>query len=167
MIKHTLLVQHAAKADDPYFHAVLYNTLVDMRATAQLLQLDSPMLERHLRSSAGLPDRGAPPPGAAIGPLSPTQVPALSVSGRHDISCDYSDHWAPFRACLFQDSMIFSCDYFDHRAPLLHTGACLSQDSMTFACDCFDYRAPLPRAVKLYASPSETLCLNSMQRSCL
>lgn len=67
-------VQHASKAEDPYFHAVLYDTLVDARATAQLLQLDNPLLERHLRSSGGLPERG-PVAGAPIGPLSPTQVP--------------------------------------------------------------------------------------------
>lgn len=68
------VAQHAAKADDPYFHEVLYNTLVDAHATTQLLQLDNPRLERHLRSSGGLPERGGVPPGAPIGPLSPTQV---------------------------------------------------------------------------------------------
>lgn len=91
MDKHALRVQHAAKADDPYFHAVLYDTLVDMRATAQLLQLDSPLLERHLRSSGGLPDRGAPPPGAAIGPLSPTQVPASVTLRSHSVTLHACD----------------------------------------------------------------------------
>ncbi|CAL8471349.1 g10891 [Coccomyxa elongata] len=93
------LLLHAAKADDPYFHAVLYDTLVDMRATAQLLQLDSPLLERHLRSSGGLPDRGAPPQGAAIGPLSPTQVASLNVLARLYIArFQYADAAAVYAA---------------------------------------------------------------------
>lgn len=69
-----LAVQHAAKAEDAYFLGVLYDTLVAARETAQLLQLDSPLLERHLRTAGGLPDRGALLSTAPIGPLSPTQV---------------------------------------------------------------------------------------------
>jgi hypothetical protein len=79
------VVQHAAKAQDPYFHEVLYNTLVDLRAVPQLLQLDSPHLERHLRSVGGLPPKGPLPAGTSIGPLSPTQVPT------HPISCPSLD----------------------------------------------------------------------------
>jgi hypothetical protein len=76
---HVSAPQHAAKAQDPYFHEVLYNMLVDLRAVPQLLALDSPHLERHLHSLGGLPpDRGPPQPGTAIGPLSPTQVGAAS-----------------------------------------------------------------------------------------
>ena len=69
-----VLVQRAAKAEDPYFHEVLYNTLIDLRATKELLELDTPHLERHLQTNGGLP---ALPAGGPIGPLSPSQVPGL------------------------------------------------------------------------------------------
>ena len=68
-------LQHAAKAPDRYFHEVLYNTLVELRAVPQMLELDNPHLERHLRTSGGLPPyKGPLQPGTAIGPLSPNQV---------------------------------------------------------------------------------------------
>lgn len=72
-----LLPQSSARAEDPYFHEVLYATLIDARASRQLLQLDSPALERWLRGQGGL---DAAQPGIPIGPLQPGQVGVLLVA---------------------------------------------------------------------------------------
>lgn len=65
--------QLAARARDPFWHEVLYGTLVEVGAVRQLLELDAvaPQLESYLRSQGGLVGS---PPGAPIGPLSPIQV---------------------------------------------------------------------------------------------
>jgi len=47
---------------------------VELRAARELLQLDSPALERHLRASGGLPERGPLAAGAPVGPLEPPQA---------------------------------------------------------------------------------------------
>ena len=65
------VLQRAAEATDPYFHKVLYDTLIDARTIKELLDLDGPHLEEHLRSHGGLP---ASPPNGPIGPLSASQV---------------------------------------------------------------------------------------------
>ncbi len=51
---------------------------MELRATTELLQMDSPELAAYLRSYGGLPERDAMLPGAPIGPLSASQVGALS-----------------------------------------------------------------------------------------
>ena len=64
-------LQRARLAEDPYFHEALYNMLIDLRATNELLDLDTNHLERHLRSNGGLPSGIVDGP---IGPLAPGQV---------------------------------------------------------------------------------------------
>ena len=68
--------QRAAAAEDPYFQECLFGTLLEARAVSHLLGMDSPLLERYLRTTGGLAaERGVPfQPGSPIGPLSPTQV---------------------------------------------------------------------------------------------
>ena len=68
------LLARAARAEDPGFRDALYTTLVELGATRELLQLDGPALERHLRSAGGLPERGAMAVGVPIGPLGPAQA---------------------------------------------------------------------------------------------
>ena len=70
-------LQYASQAQDPHFKEALYSTLVDLKATTELLQMDSPELAAYLRSYGGLPDRDAMRPGAPIGPLSAGQVGVL------------------------------------------------------------------------------------------
>ena len=67
-------MQLAARARDPFWHEVLYGTLVELGATRQLLALDgaAPQLEAYLRSHGGLTGVA---PGVPVGPLSPSQVP--------------------------------------------------------------------------------------------
>ena len=69
-------LQRAAAAEDPYFQECLFGTLLEARAITHLLGMDSPLLERYLRTTGGLgAERGVPfQPGSPIGPLSPTQV---------------------------------------------------------------------------------------------
>ncbi len=64
--------QRAAAAPESYFHEVLYTTLIDLRAQSQLLGLDSPDLEKHLRTNGGMPPSGVL--DGPIGPLTPGQV---------------------------------------------------------------------------------------------
>ena len=71
------LPQYAAQASDPFFKEALYSTLVDLKATQQLLKMDSPELLSYLRDSGGLPERDATQRGAPIGPLSQRQVNTL------------------------------------------------------------------------------------------
>ena len=73
-------LQYAAQAEDPYFKEALYSTLVDSRATQQLLKMDSPKLLSYLRDSGGLPERDATQRGAPIGPLSHRQVVTILTS---------------------------------------------------------------------------------------
>lgn len=68
-------MQRAKLAEDPYFHEVLYNMLIDLQATSDLLELDSSILETHLRSHGGLPMSG--PVEGSFGPLTPGQVVQL------------------------------------------------------------------------------------------
>ena len=49
----------------------LYETLLDLKAYKQLLSLDNPRLEKHLKIESGLPSEGA---DRGIGPLDPSQV---------------------------------------------------------------------------------------------
>ncbi len=102
--------QCAAKAEDPYFHEVLYSTLIGARATPQLLQLDSPRLERWLRGQGGL---DAAQPGIPIGPLQPGQARmqrALSCAcctpgaWRFDVSVAEARHNAPHWTAGFHSS---------------------------------------------------------------
>lgn len=60
-------------AGDPYFHEVLYSTLVEVGSTRLLLALDSPggRLEPFLRRASHLPRAAA---SAHVGPLQPEQV---------------------------------------------------------------------------------------------
>ena len=71
------LLQYAAQAEDPYFKEALYSTLVDLKATQQLLKMDSPGLLTYLRDAGGLPEGDATRRGAPVGPLSHRQVPTL------------------------------------------------------------------------------------------
>jgi len=66
--------QRSAKAADPTFREALFDALVELRAARELLQLDSPALERHLRASGGLPERGPLAAGAPVGHLEPPQA---------------------------------------------------------------------------------------------
>lgn len=70
--------QLAARARDPFWHEVLYGTLVELGAVRQLLELDgvAPQLESYLRSQGGLVGG---PPGAPVGPLSASQVRTAAV----------------------------------------------------------------------------------------
>lgn len=65
--------QLAVRARDPFWHEILYRTLIDLGAVRELLALDgsAPGLEAYLRSHGGL--TGAVP-GVPIGPLSSTQA---------------------------------------------------------------------------------------------
>ncbi len=74
---HIESVQLAVLARDPFWHEVLYGTLIELGAVRELLELDgrAPGLEAYLRSHGGL--TGAVP-GVPIGPLSSKQ--ACSVS---------------------------------------------------------------------------------------
>ena len=67
-------LQGGAKAEDPYFHEVLYATLLDARAVQPLLRLDPPHLEGFLRRRGGMPEGGEALSGVPLGPLSPAQV---------------------------------------------------------------------------------------------
>ena len=73
-------VQYASQAEDPHFKEALYSTLVDLKASTELLQMDSPELAAYLRSTGGLPEKDAVRPSAPIGPLSPSQVITLVLS---------------------------------------------------------------------------------------
>ena len=64
-------MQRAKLAEDPYFHEVLCNLLVDLQATSDLLELDTPHLEKHLKSNGGLPPGLVEGP---MGPVTPSQV---------------------------------------------------------------------------------------------
>lgn len=64
-------MQRAAQAEDPYFHEVLYNTLIDLRAVDELLSLETSRLPEHLRINGGLPSH---PLSGSIGPLTQSQV---------------------------------------------------------------------------------------------
>ena len=66
-------VQLAVRARDPFWHEVLYGTLIGLGAVRELLELDgrAPGVEAYLRSHGGL--TGAVP-GVPIGPLSSNQV---------------------------------------------------------------------------------------------
>lgn len=64
-------LQRARLAEDPYFHEVMYNMLIDLQATSELLALDTEQLEKHLKTNGGLPPGVAEGP---IGPLTPSQV---------------------------------------------------------------------------------------------
>ena len=68
-------MQRAALAQETYFQEVLYNTLIDLCAFSDLLDLDSPHLEKHLRANGGMPPSGIL--DGPIGPLEPSQVPPL------------------------------------------------------------------------------------------
>lgn len=76
-------MQRAAKSEDPVFREALYGALVELKAVRELLQLDSPALERHLRSAGGLPERGSLAVGTPIGPLAPHQV----REAKTDVQC--------------------------------------------------------------------------------
>lgn len=65
------MLQRASLAEDPYLHEVLYNTLIDLQATSDLLALDTSYLEKHLKTNGGLPSGVVEGP---IGPLTPSQV---------------------------------------------------------------------------------------------
>lgn len=69
----TLRTQAAAAAGDPFFHEVVYSTLIDVGAARQLLALDSRSahLESFLRRAGGL---DGTTPGALLPPLGPQQV---------------------------------------------------------------------------------------------
>ena len=73
------MLQYAAQAEDPYFKEALYNTLVDLKATPELLKMDSPELAAYLRSSGGLPESNATQRGSPLGPLSPSRVRHLPI----------------------------------------------------------------------------------------
>lgn len=73
------MLQYAAQAEDPYFKEALYNTLVDLKATPELLKMDSPELAAYLRSSGGLPERDATQRGSPLGPLNPSRVRHLTM----------------------------------------------------------------------------------------
>lgn len=68
----SLWAQAATGAGDPYFHQVLYSTLIEVGATQQLLALDSRAgrLEPFLRKASGIPRATS----AHIGPLQPDQA---------------------------------------------------------------------------------------------
>ncbi len=70
--------QAAATAGDPYFHDVLYSTLIDVGASRQLLGLDarSAHLEPFLRRASGLANAQA---GGMLGALQPEQVKTESL----------------------------------------------------------------------------------------
>ncbi len=69
----TLRPQAAAAAGDPFFHEVVYSTLIDVCAARQLLALDSRSahLESFLRRAGGL---DGTTPGAPLPPLGPEQA---------------------------------------------------------------------------------------------
>ena len=73
----SFLLQYAAQAEEPYFKEALYSTLVDLKATQQLLKMDSPGLLTYLRDTGGLPEGDATRRGVPIGPLSHRQVTTL------------------------------------------------------------------------------------------
>ena len=66
--------QRAAKTQDTHFHQALFLTLVDLGATGDLLALDTPGMERYLRSQGGLSLSEPDQADACIGPLEPSQV---------------------------------------------------------------------------------------------
>ena len=70
--------QLAVRARDPFWHEVLYGTLIDLGAVRALLDLDgnAPGLEAYLRSQGGL--TGAVP-GVPAGPLSSRQACSLPL----------------------------------------------------------------------------------------
>ena len=69
----TLRPQAAAAAGDPFFHEVVYSTLIDVGASRQLLGLDSRSahLESFLRRAGGLEGTT---PGVPLPPLGPDQA---------------------------------------------------------------------------------------------
>ena len=68
--------QRARLAEDPYFHEVMYNMLIDLQATSELLALDTEQLEKHLKANGGLPPGVAEGP---VGPLTPSQVSYIEI----------------------------------------------------------------------------------------
>ena len=91
-------LQRAAEATDPYFHKVLYDTLIDARAIKELLDLDGPHLEEHLRSHGGLP---ASPPNGPIGPLSASQVRCCTLARSSALAQAVTIHTVLYRAAAF------------------------------------------------------------------
>ncbi|PRW05942.1 nuclear pore complex Nup155 isoform B [Chlorella sorokiniana] len=77
------LLARAAAAQDPCFHDALYATLVQLRAVKELLALDTPYLEGYLVRAGGLLGAAS---GAAVGPLSASQVAHVEVLARFYIS---------------------------------------------------------------------------------
>lgn len=65
-------VQRAMRASDPYFHEVLYRTLLELGAISDLLSMETPFLEDYLKKSGGLHNVSAP--GGPLLPLNPVQV---------------------------------------------------------------------------------------------
>jgi len=59
--------------EDPYFHEVLYTTLIDLCDFTSLSELDNPLLEKHLRSNGGMP-----PSGILDGPIGPLELNQVS-----------------------------------------------------------------------------------------
>lgn len=94
------LLARAARAEDPGFREALYTTLVELRATRELLQLDNPALERHLRAAGGLPERGALAVGAPIGPLGPAQARAPAPCSCPRGSAPYTTSQAAIQAVV-------------------------------------------------------------------
>lgn len=64
------------RASDPYFHEVLYQTLLELGAISDLLSMETPFLEDYLKKSGGLHNVSAP--GGPLLPLNPVQVIQLS-----------------------------------------------------------------------------------------
>ncbi|KAI3427442.1 hypothetical protein D9Q98_010357 [Chlorella vulgaris] len=77
------LLSRAAAAQDPHFHTCLYAALVELKAVKELLALDTPHLEPYLIRAGGLVGAA---PGAAVGPLSGSQVAHVEVLARFYIS---------------------------------------------------------------------------------
>jgi len=122
--------QRAAKAADPAFREALFDALVELRAARELLQLDSPALERHLRASGGLPERGPLAAGAPVGPLEPQQARprGAGASGRPGArqrarrAC--AAHWAsPWRGLKATFKRRLCCEAVSGHAPSLASHA--------------------------------------------
>ena len=74
-----ICAQLAVRARDPFWHEVLYGTLIDLGAVRELLELDgsAPGLEAILRSHGGLTGSV---PGVPVGPLSSRQACICSLA---------------------------------------------------------------------------------------
>ena len=74
-----ICAQLAVRARDPFWHEVLYGTLIDLGAVRELLELDgsAPGLEAYLRSHGGLTGSV---PGVPVGPLSSRQACICSLA---------------------------------------------------------------------------------------